>query len=243
MGAVTSVGFLFSPTIGGIIADRWGIRSVLWIASVLFLVSTVLMLRLERSGPGTMPVPGSGRLTRADLAPVAPALLIYMGVTFMILVTVPFLPPYLRETRGISLSEIGLLNSLQALGAVVLTPIAGRLGDRFGHAPTMVGQIGLWTSGIVMTAYGPNALLAPGAVLRCRSPLSTLAQAMVGGAAPPAALGRMFALAGMLSAVLSAVGSFVGGYAFRADPVYPLLISVATGAVLVVALLVRFGRR
>jgi MFS family permease len=243
MGTVTSVGFLVSPTLGGIIADRWSIRVVLVVAFVLFLLSTVLVLRVEQSGPGTIPADGPRRLAWRDLAPTVPALSLYVGVTFMMLVTVPFLPPFLREARGISLAEIGVLGSLQALGAVLLTPVAGRLGDRFGHAPTMAGQIGIWTSGILLTAYAPAPLLPVGAALRCRSPLTTLAQAMVGAATPPAILGRTFALAGMLSAVLAAVGSFVGGYAYRADPTYPLLISVGTAVVMWAALLVGAHRR
>jgi len=243
MGTVTSVGFLVSPALGGIIADRWGIRVVLVVAFLLFLLSTILVLRVEQSGPGTMPAAGPRRLVLSDLAPAVPALLIYVGVTFMMLITVPFLPPFLREVRDISLSEIGVLGSMQALGAVLLTPVAGRLGDRLGHAPTMVGQIGVWTSGILLTAYAPAPLLPVGAALRCRSPLTTLAQAMVGASAPPAILGRTFALAGMLSAVLAAAGSFAGGYAYRADPTYPLLISVGTAVLLWVALLSRSNRR
>jgi MFS family permease len=239
MGTITSTAFLVSPAVGGIIADRWDIRLVLVIAFVLFLASTVLVLRLEQSGPGTMPAQGTGRITWSDLAPTAPALLVYVGVYFMVLLTVPFVPPFLREVRGVSLSEIGLLGSLQAVGAVLLTPIAGRLGDRVGLTPTMHGQIGVHSAGILLTAYGPHGLLPPAAALRCRAPLHTLAQAMVGATAPPAALGRAFALAGMISAVLAAAGVFVGGFAYKVNPAYPMLMSVGVGVLIVLGLLVR----
>jgi MFS family permease len=243
MGTVTSVGFLISPAAGGAMADRWGIRAVLVVAFVLFLLSTALIFRLEQSGPGTMPAPGGGRLSVRDLAPVAPALAVYVAANFMIVVTVPFLPPFLRETRGLSLSEIGLLGSLQALGAVLFSPIAGRLGDRWGRAPTLAGQAGVWVAGIVLTAYAPRSLLPAAAMLRCRSPLATLTQAMVGASAPPAILGRAFALAGILSAGLAAVGAFVGGYAYRADAAYPLVVSAGTGIAIMGALLVPALRR
>lgn len=243
MGTITSMAFLVSPTAGGIIADRWDIRTVLVIAFALFLASTLLVLRLERSGPGTMPAHGAGRMTWADLVPAAPALAVYVGVYFMVLLTVPFVPPFLREVRGVSLSEIGLLGSLQAVGAVLLTPIAGRLGDRVGLTQTMHGQIGVHSAGILLTAYGPYGLLFPAAALRCRAPLHTLAQAMVGATTPPAVLGRAFALAGMLSAVLAAAGAFAGGFAYRINPTYPLLMSVGVGALIVLGLLVRPIRR
>jgi DHA1 family multidrug resistance protein-like MFS transporter len=242
MGSVTSIGFLVSPTVGGIIADRFGIRVVLLLAFVFFVLSALLVARLESGGPGALPASRGERLRTADLIPIAPPLLVYVGVTFMILVTVPFLPPYLREVRGLSLAEIGVLSSLQALGAVLLTPFVGRFGDRLGRGRTMVGQLGVWAAGIVMTAYGSFPVLLVGAMLRCRAPLHTLSQAMLGARAPAAIIGRAFALAGVLSAVMSAAGSFIGGYAYRVDPVYPLFISIGTGAVLAVALLVRLSR-
>ncbi|MDR7419011.1 MAG: MFS transporter [Armatimonadota bacterium] len=243
MAAITSIGFLISPALGGVIADRWGIRTVLLIAFALFVVSTVLVLRMERGGPGAVPAGSSGRLTWRDLSPAAPALLLYVGVNFLVQITNPFLPPFLREVRGISLSEIGVLASSQALGAIVLTPIAGRLGDRLGHTPTLVGQLGVHTSGLLLTAYGPAPLLIPAAALRCRAPLATLTQSMIGATAPAAMLGRTFALAGMLGAALSAAGSFAGGFAYRADPAYPLLISVLAAVVMALALLLRPLRR
>jgi MFS family permease len=243
MGTVTSVGFLISPAVGGAIAEHWGIRTVLVVAFVLFSVSTVLILGLDQSGPGVMPAQRHGRPSAGDLAPAAPALAIYVAVNVMIVITVPFLPPFLREVRGLSLAEIGVLGSLQAAGAVLFSPIAGRLGDRWGRAPALAGQTGVWVLGIVLTAYGPRSLLPAAAALRCRSPLATLTQAMVGASAPPAMLGRAFALAGMLSAGLAAVAAFVGGYAYRADAAYPLVASAGTGVAIMVALLVCALRR
>lgn len=243
MGSVTSVGFLVSPAVGGFIADRRGIPAVLFIALALFVLSTILVLRMDRGGPGTIPARASGRLTWRDLAPVIPALIVHGGVNFLALVTNPFLPPFLSEVRKISLAGIGALASFQALGAVVLTPVVGRLGDRLGLTPAMVGQLGVHASGLLLTVYGPGPLLAPAATLRCRAPLSTLSQSMIAATAHGAILGRAFALAGMISALLSAAGSFAGGFAYRADPSYPMLISVSAAMVLAAALALRPIRR
>ncbi|MGQ0569845.1 MAG: MFS transporter [Armatimonadota bacterium] len=237
MGTISSVGFLISPTAGGFIADRWGIQTTLVIAFMVFALSTILVLRMEGSGPGTMPAGGAGPLRWAELRPLVPALAIYVAVNFIILITVPFMSPYLREVRKLSLSAIGFLASMQALGAVVLTPIIGRLGDRWGHAPTLVGSLGVNAVGMLLTSHGPGALLPVGAALRCRAPLNTLAQAMIGARAPSAILGRAFALAGMLAAGLAAIGSFVGGFAYRANTAYPLVISACVAVAMALTLL------
>jgi MFS family permease len=226
MGAITSIGFLVSPAVGGVLADRFGIRLVLVAAFALFLLSMLLVLRIGLDGPGTVPT-GGAPLARTDLRPLGPALTVYVGVHAAIMITVPFLAPYLREVRGISLAEIGLLNSMTAVGAVVLSPLVGRTADRLGLAPVLAGQLGVFALGVVMTLYGPAAALPVMATLRCRAPLNALVQAMVGTRTPAAVLGRVFSIGGVLSAGLAAVGSFAGGYAYRANPAYPLLISAA----------------
>jgi DHA1 family multidrug resistance protein-like MFS transporter len=220
MGTISSLGFLVSPAIGGLIADRWGIRMVLVIAFVLFFLSSFLIVRLQHGGPGTIPSPGARNLAWTEVRPIVPAIWIYAGMIFVQQITVPYVTPFLREARHLSLSEIGVLGSMQALGAVLLTPIVGRLGDRFG----------------LPTSYGPAALLPLAAAMRCRAPLNALGQAYIGARSPAVMVGRAFALGGILSAALSAAGVFVGGFAYRTNPAYPLLMSVGASVVIAVAL-------
>jgi MFS family permease len=223
-----------------VIAEYAGIRVVLVVAFCLFVLSTVLVVRVEHGGPGAMPSGASRRPSIADLRLLAPVLVVYVWVQTVILVVVPFLSPFLREARGVSLAEIGALNSMMAVGAVALTPLAGRLADRVGLAPALAGQLGVFSVGMLATLYGPTALLPAAATLRCRAPLNALAQAMIGARTPSEILGRAFSLAGMCSALLAAAGSFAGGYAYRANPASPLLISLGAAVGLALWLLWRW---
>lgn len=243
LASVTSVGFVISPALGGIIADRWGIRVTLVVGFVLFAISTALILRMDASGPGTMPAQQPRPMTPADLQPVSGALAIYVAVNTAVMITQPFLYPFLREARGASLAYIGILSSAQAVGAVTLAPLAGRIAGRLGTIRALAGAVYVNGAGALLTGIGPGPLLPLGAALRCRAPLNSLAQANIATQAPAAVLGRTFALAGVLSALLAAVTSFVGGFAYRADPVYPLLISVAISASLGPILLMVTRRR
>jgi MFS family permease len=236
MGTISSLGYLVSPTIGGMIADRWSIRTVLVIAFVLFSVSSILIIRLEHGGPGTMPAAASRALSPGQVRPILPAIWIYTGVIFVVQITVPYVTPFLREVRNLSLSEIGFLGSMQALGAVLLTPLVGRLGDRIGLLPTLSMHLVVFLTGMVATVYGPAALLPVVTAMRCRAPLSALGQAYIGARSPTEMVGRAFALAGIMSAVLSAAGVFVGGFAYRMNPAYPLLISVGASLAIAAAL-------
>ncbi len=236
MGTITSLGFLVSPTVGGALADRYGIRATLLIAAAFYVLSTFLILRVRWNDAGA-PVPEApGRLSMAQVRDLLPLLWIYSLMLLVVLITIPFGTPFLREVRGLSLAEIGFLGSMVALGAVLLTPVAGRLGDRIGLLPTLSGNLGVFALGMLLTVYGPAGLLPAAAMIRCRSPLQTLGQALLGARTPPRVLGRVFALGGILSSILGAAAAFFGGYAYRADPALPLLISVGMAGALAVAL-------
>lgn len=236
MGTITSLGFLISPTVGGMIADELGIRATLVVAAAFYLISAILILRIRWDEGGAPAHGATPSMSLDQVRRLLPVIWIYSGTILVVLITVPFMTPFLREVRALSLSEIGFLGSMVALGAVLLTPVAGRLGDRIGPITTLAGGLIVFACGILLTMYGPVALLPLAAVIRCRSPMNTLGHALVASQAPPAVLGRAFALAGMLMAVLGAVGSFAGGYAYRLDPALPLLISVGMSVAIAGAL-------
>ncbi len=231
MGTITSLGFLVSPTVGGMLADRLGIRATLVIAAAFYVLSTFLIFRVRWDDADATAPGAPSRLSMAQVRRLMPSLWIYSGMVLVVLITVPFGTPFLREVRGLSLAEIGFLGSMVALGAVLLTPVAGRLGDRVGLLPTLAGNLAVFAFGMLLTIFGPAALLPVAAMIRCRSPLQTLGQALIGSQTPTAVLGRVFALGGILSSVLGAIGAFAGGYAYRLDPALPLLISVGMGIV------------
>lgn len=237
MGTITSSGFVIAPSVGGFVADQWGIRATLLLAAVFYVASTILMLRVGHeeapaAAPGVSPVP-----TPAEMRPLWAPMWIYAGATLVILITNPFLTPYLREVRGLSLSEIGFQGSMVAVGGVTLTIAAGRLGDRFGIGQALAAALLFFALGILLVVVAPVALLPVLAVMRTRSPLYNLGHALIGARAPANTVGRAFAMAGALSALVAAVGALAGGYAYAVNPVLPLAISVGVAVALAAGLL------
>jgi MFS family permease len=236
MGTITSSGFVIAPTVGGFVADQWGIRATLLLAAVFYVASTILMLRVGHEG-APAPAGASAVPTAAEMRPLWAPMWIYAGATLVILITNPFLTPYLREVRGLTLSEIGFQGSMVAVGGVTLTIVAGRLGDRFGISNTLAAALLFFALGLLMVVVAPVALLPVLAVMRTRSPLFNLGHALIGARAPAATVGRAFAMAGALSALIAAAGALVGGYAYDVNPVLPLAISVGVAVALAAGLL------
>jgi hypothetical protein len=101
----------------------------------------------------------------------------------------------------------------------------------------LAGATLLYAAGISGIVFGPLALLPLTSIFRARAPMNSLGQAMIGSRAPVALFGRAFAIAGMLSALASAVGVFAGGFAYRANAGLPLLISACLAVIVATAVL------
>ncbi len=237
LGAITSTAFLIAPTVGGLVADRWSIRATLVLAAAFYLVSTVLITRVRRDEGGPAPAEVSAAPSRRDVDPLLPALWTSAGLTLAVAITAPFITPFLREARGLSFSHIGFLGSMVAVGGVVLTAIAGRLGRQLGVERVLGGSMLVFAAGILLVVFSPVALLAVLSPLRARAPSHTLTQALIGARAPAAMLGRAFAIAGALSAFVSAGGVLASGFAYRINPALPLLLSAGIATVIALTLL------
>ena len=231
LGAITSAAFLLAPSVGGLVADRWGIRATLILAAVFYLLSTILITRVRREYLEPPVAESSPRPSRSQIDHLLPALWASAGMTLAVAIIVPFVSPFLREVRGLSLSYIGFLGSMVGVGGVVLTAIAGRIGQQLGLARTLGGAMLVYALGILMVVFSPVALLPVFSPLRARAPTHNLNQALIGARAPAAVLGRAFAIAGALSAFVSAFGVFASGFAYRVNPALPLFLSAGIAAV------------
>jgi len=155
----------------------------------------------------------------------------------------PFLVLYLTRSLGFSPAGAGAMLALYGVTAIATSPVAGRLADRFGPLPVMVG--GLFAAGAVLAAYpwahGAAAValatMAFAAGNEMYRPASLVA---VGSWLPPAQLRMGFVLIRLAINLGMSVGPAVGGLLiarsihalFFADAV----TSLAAGALLLAAL-------
>jgi MFS family permease len=136
--AFFNFGVALGPLLGGALAERLDLRAVYGAAAALFVPSTALMLLIRPQPPE--PHDGDSRyrgLLRRE------GFVAFLALAFAVMVGLylswPLTPNYLHGVRQISLGQIGILGSVNALGVVALNLVLGRAHPRLGYLATQAG--------------------------------------------------------------------------------------------------------
>jgi len=124
--AAFSIGAILGPLVGGALGERFGLREVYWLAAVLFLVSTVVILFIREQ-----PVEAHSETESQPGLLRNPRFLMSLGLILMMMFSmylpIPLAANFLQNERGLSLASIGQLGSLQNLGNAAFALALGHL--------------------------------------------------------------------------------------------------------------------
>lgn len=127
LGSGASLGSLFAPALGGWIGEQFGLRWVYLFAAGMFGLSTLLLVHLtpQPVEPAPARAAAPARLWRTG---AFGWLVLYCLLLFFTLdLGQVLLPKFLRDTRGVSLGQLGWLGTLATAGIVVFQLALGRL--------------------------------------------------------------------------------------------------------------------
>jgi DHA1 family tetracycline resistance protein-like MFS transporter len=220
VSAFYNTGAVAGPLIGGWIGNTYGLGSTFKAAAVVFVVSAIIILfihaqPLERHEAGSPP---PRLITNRSYLIFMSLVLVVMFATYL---PQPLTANFLQNERGISLSQIGLLGSIHALGIVVLNLGLGQLNARLGFILGQ-GAVALFTlllwQGTGMFAYAWGYFLLAG--FRVLRPLIT---AQVRDLIHGSQMGLAYGMTETINAVPIIIAPVLAGLLYEVSPmmVYP----------------------
>lgn len=227
-------GMIISPLLGGLLANRLGIRANMLIATAVFALSTVVVLFAQHIEPEPPedPAPGSRWLDLFGNRRFLWLLGYFVLVVWILQTGYALAPNYLEDTRGLSLSTIGLFYSLSALGTLIFNLVAGRFPLRWGFPSLLL---------VIMAAMGGVWLLPStagvGAAFFMLGALSTGRQLMAAGLSRvvrPENRGFAFGALESLISVAAGLAAQAAGQLYGLTTAHdlPLIVSLAGAPVL-----------
>lgn len=132
VSAFYNAGAVLGPWAGGQVGERFGLRTIYYIAGVTFIISFVILLFIK-SQPVEKPDPGE--ITNGQF--VNRRFITYLSVIFLagfsMYLAQPLSANYLQNQHHISLESIGVLGSISSLGIVFLNIGFGNLKAYTGY--------------------------------------------------------------------------------------------------------------
>jgi MFS family permease len=219
--AFYNVGAVAGPLIGGWIGKTYGLKSTFAVAACVFAVSFIIILfthsqAREHHDSQSPPV---NLLANRRYLGLMGLVAVVMFATYL---PQPLTAYFLQNERGLSLSQIGALGSINSLGIVVLNLGLGQLKARLGF---LLGQaaVGLFTlllwQGTGMPAYSLGYFLLSG--FRVIRPLTA---AQVRDLIHGSQMGLAYGITETINSIPVMIAPLIAGILYELGPivVYPI---------------------
>jgi hypothetical protein len=228
------LGSIIGPGLGGQIASAGGIQPVIGMAATVFIISP-LALALLPAAPGRPdPMATPFRELRANIPflRLLPLLLFAMLALFL---NWPLTPNYLQNVREVSLGQIGVFGSFNALGGLIFSLTLGRQPPYraflMAQGSVLSASAMLWLSG-GLPGYALGYFLAAGYRLAHTLALP-LSRPLLRDSEIGVAYGALYAITG----IAALVASPIAGALYELDPGLPYPTSMALIGISILAFL------
>lgn len=150
-GMAMNLSMAVGPALGVVLATRIGFAGLFWLASILALISLLLVQFLREpvrhvAGPSHAPHERPALFSRVALFPG----FIAMCMTMTFGAVVSFLPLFVERHN---LGNAGLFFTIYSFVVVVLRPMSGQLSDRFGRVAIILPGMLFLVLSMVTLAY------------------------------------------------------------------------------------------
>jgi len=230
MSAGWSLGYTFSPAIGGFLAGTVGMKTVFYLAFI-FYASACFTLSFIRSqhanhgqGADEKEYSFSKLIRNRKLLSLSAFFATVMFITMMFR---NFVPIYVKAVYGLTDFEIGFLGSILFASSAVLGILLGRLGDMKQKVYPLALSLIFGTIALVLMLLSDSfAILVVSFIINGASYLTwSMLSAIIGPTAPESCRARWIAIPQTLCMFVSFAAPYVGGFLYATSANYPFIVA------------------
>jgi len=236
ISASWSVGYIFSPALGGYLATIIGMQWVFILAFCFYSIATGVLLFI-RSQHATKPV-DPAKVTE-DLYTFRIRRIIYLSVFFasaMFFLTLvrQLVVQFLKDVFYQDSFRVGVLGSIMFFGWAVFSIGLGKIGDRLRKMVAVATSllIASVSFGLLLSFNNFPSLALASFLNGASFPIWSLMNACIGAIAPEASRGRLISLSQVTAVLATFIAPYLGGVLYEASPYTPFYVVIAVSPLL-----------
>lgn len=233
-------GYIFSPTLGGYLATKIGMRTVFFIAFMFYLVATIIIAFIKsQKVTADKSFERKGGETSTNLGGIVVWTVFFALIMFFNVLVRPFIPTFLEDVYGFDKFLIGVLGSLTFAGSAFLGVFIGRVGDKFGNKVAVAICLALTATSLTFLQLTANFLFLLPIFFAIGTNYTPwpLMNATISSLSPENLRGRWVAISQTASMLAAFFAPYVGGNLYTMSPNYPFTVTVTGSTVLLGILL------
>ena len=225
ISASYNAGAIIGPWLGGMIAEKFSLRTIYSVSASIFFASCLIVLFLRPQPTDHHEEHHGGQ----KVAVFNSRLITYLGVTFLAMFAMylpqVLAPNFLQNERGLNYSQIGQLGSISGIGIVLLNLALGALNARTGF---LLGQVAMLAYALLLwqgREYGLFALAY--ALIGGFRVARSLAIAQIRNLARQSQMGLVYGINETVAASTVILAPPLAGWIYSKNPVMIFLVSAA----------------
>lgn len=234
-------GYIFSPSVGGYLATKIGMKIVFYIAFVFYMTATLVLIFIKSQRKGRE------RRLRAEESEVSVNMKAILGwmvlfalIMFFNVLMRPFVPTFLKDIYRFDEFTIGVLGSFTFAGSAFLGILIGKLGDKLGNKVAVAICLVFTIFSLSAFQFTLNfALLVPLFFLMGTNYTPwALMNATISSLSSESLMGRWVAISQTASMFAAFFAPYLGGTLYNISPNYPFTVTVTGILTLLIVLFV-----
>jgi len=228
ISASWSLGYIFSPALGGYLSTLIGMKCVFWLSFVFYALCTFGLFFISGQHATKKSSQTSTGISFRKKKIVIWAIF-FAAIMFVVTLARPFVTLFLEDELHFDRFHIGVLGSVTFLGSAILAVTLGRLGDKWRKAGAVSVSIMLVCASLTGLLFFSNffALIFPFFLMGATYMFWSLMGAVVGSMAPEASRGRWMSVSQTTCMLATILAPYLGGMLYHASPHNPFIVAVA----------------
>jgi MFS family permease len=225
--------YIFAPAVGGYLATIEGMRSVLYLSTLLIVASTCVFFFIGSQHPVRNEAEEHhSRLASTERKQQLRKLLLWSCffalVTFFMSLARNFVAVFLSEQVSLSEFHVGLFGSVNFAGITFVGIAMGRLSDRWTKSGAISVCLLLFIVSMVpmILVRDPTVLVLLAFVYGGSAVTGSLVSSFVGTIAPEAKRGLWISIPQSLSMLAAFAAPYLGGFLYTYSPYYAFIVSI-----------------